>query len=59
MRALVDHLRGVFEKLHAAGFRCMLKLIELGWVPDFVTRMGIRHLLSLRLQDVRAFQTSF
>lgn len=59
MRGLADHLNDIYEKLHSAAFRGMLKLIEMGFVPDFITRVGIRHLLSLRLKDVRPLHTYF
>jgi hypothetical protein len=39
--------------MHGAAFRTILRLVELGLVPDIVTRCGIRYLLSIRLQEVR------
>lgn len=51
MSALASRLQIMYNSLHSAVFRGMLKLIELGFVPDFITRIGIRHLLSMRLQD--------
>jgi hypothetical protein len=45
--------RGAHLFLHGATFRTILRLVELGLVPDIVTRCGIRYLLSIRLQEVR------
>ena len=59
MSALASRLQNVYHSLHSAVFRGMLKLIELGFVPDFITRIGIRHLLSMRLQDVRLIRACY
>jgi hypothetical protein len=39
--------------MYQAAFRVMMSLMEKEFVPDFITRVGIRYLLSLRLRDVR------
>lgn len=59
MSALASRLQIMYNSLHSAVFRGMLKLIELGFVPDFITRIGIRHLLSMRLQDVRLIRAYY
>lgn len=41
------------QALYQAAFRVILRLVELELVPDFVVRFGIRHLLSIRLREVR------
>jgi hypothetical protein len=48
-----SQIRGLLGALHQAAFRFAMRLIELELVPDFITRAGIRHLLSIRLRDVR------
>eukprot|EP00892_Ulva_mutabilis_P005751 jgi/Ulvmu1/3548/UM166_0002.1 len=51
MRTAADRINDMYQAFHLTCFRCVLKLIEMGFVPDFVTRIGIRHLLSIRLKD--------
>lgn len=54
MMLLPLRLRGILESLHQAAFRLAMRLIVAERVPDFITRAGIRYLLSIRLKDVRA-----
>jgi len=37
-----------------AAFRAFMGLIVAGWIPDAITRLGIRYLLGLRLREVRS-----
>ena len=49
----MDALNKLGNELHQFAFRCTMSLITMGVVPDFITRIGIRYLLSIRLRDVR------
>jgi hypothetical protein len=47
-------LKRYANDLHQTLFQAVMQLVERELVPDFVTRVGIRYLLSIRLRDVRA-----
>lgn len=54
VNAAINQAKEVGRNVYLACFRWFLGLVLMRLVPDFIVRLGIRYLLSLRLKEVRS-----